>query len=46
MYNFKLWLIESLIRVNDWHHLECILGGIYGHRLELTLNKYIIIALL
>lgn len=38
-YNFRLFLIEACIRVNDWEMAETILGGVYEYRLDLTLNE-------
>lgn len=28
-YNFKLWILESFVRINDWSKADEIAGGIY-----------------
>lgn len=45
-YNFKLWLCESFVRINEWELLEEIIGGFYEYRLDLTLHKPLLTALL
>jgi len=37
--NFKLKLIESMVRVNDWVTLDLVLNGLYEGRLDLTISK-------
>lgn len=45
-FNFKLWLMESFVRINDWENLDIIFTGIYDQRLDLTLHKFLLQALL
>lgn len=45
-FNFKLWLCESFVRINDWERLEEIFGGFYDYRIDLTLHKPFLKALL
>jgi hypothetical protein len=40
IYNFKFWLLDSIVKVNDWSLLEELVGGIYDYRLDLTMHKY------
>ena len=37
-YNFRLWLLESFVRINQWNMVEEVIGKIYGWRLDLTLH--------
>jgi hypothetical protein len=38
-YNFRLWLLESFVRLNQWDMVEDIIGRIYDYKLDLTLHK-------
>lgn len=40
--NFKLWLLESFIRINDFTNAEVIYGCFYDHKLDLSLCKGLI----
>ena len=45
-YDFKLWLICCLIKVNDFKDAEIIIGAKYGEeKLDLTANKELLITL-
>lgn len=39
-FNFKLWLMESFVRINDFEHLDEIFDGIYEQRIDLTWHKF------
>jgi hypothetical protein len=38
-FNYKLWLVEAFVRINDWERVEEIIGGIYDYKIDLTLHK-------
>ena len=38
-YNFRLWLLESFVRINQWDMVDDVIGRIYGYKLDLTLHK-------
>ena len=37
-YNFQLWLVTCLIKLNDFEDAELIIGAIWGEKLDLTIN--------
>jgi hypothetical protein len=45
-FNFKLWLCECFIKINDWDSLEVIMEGLYEGRLDLTFHQGILKALI
>lgn len=38
-YNFRLWLVESFVRINRWDLVEDVVGRIYSWKLDLTLHR-------
>jgi hypothetical protein len=38
-FNFKLWLMEGFVRINEWERLDEILGGLYDYRVDMTIHK-------
>jgi len=38
-YNFRLWLLESFVRINQWDMVDDIIGRLYDYRLDLTMHK-------
>ena len=38
-YNFRLWLLESFVRINQWDMVDDIIGRLYDYRLDLTIHK-------
>ena len=44
-YNFRLWLIESFVRINQWDGVEDIIGRVYGYKLDLTMHRPILTAM-
>lgn len=45
-FNFKLALCESFVRVNAWDHVDDILGRIYDYKVDLTMSKTLLGAML
>lgn len=37
-FNFRFWLLESSIRINEWSLVEDVIANVYDHGLDLTLN--------
>ena len=37
-YNFQLWLVACLIKINDFEDAGLIIGAIWGEKLDLTIN--------
>ena len=44
-YNFRLMLLESLVRVNDWSHLDEIFDRVYDYKLDLTISGSLLTAM-
>ena len=38
-YNFRLWLLESFVRINQWDLVEDVMGRIYGYKYDNTLHR-------
>jgi len=45
-YNFRLCLLESFVRINQWDMVEDIIGRIYKYRLDLTLHRSLLNAMM
>ncbi len=44
-YNFRLWLLESFVRINQWDHVEDIIGRIYSYKLDLSIHRPLLTAM-
>lgn len=44
-YNFRLWLLESFVRINQWDKVEEIFGRLYQWKLDLTLHRPTLVAM-
>jgi hypothetical protein len=45
-YNFRLCLLESFVRINQWDMVEDIIGRIYKYSLDLTLHRSLLNAMM
>ena len=37
-YNFRLWLLQSFVKINQWDLVSDVVSKIYGSRLDLTFH--------
>ena len=44
-YNFRFWLLESFVRINQWDMVEDVIGRLYDYRLDLTMHKPVLQAM-
>ncbi len=41
-FNFRIRLIESLVRVNSWDKLDYVLSALYEDKFDLSLSKNLV----